>query len=116
MDNFIDILGIKIGNPKLFFACKLTQAGRTHRAAASEKLASSTMSNACKLLIVAARLDPTTYATHSSKRGGALESMKKGLSNIQIQELGRWSRASMVSRYVRGSNDVCDNLAEASRI
>jgi hypothetical protein len=42
--------------------------------------------------------------------------MKKGLSDIQIQELGRWSSASMVSRYVRGSDNVPDNLAEASRI
>jgi hypothetical protein len=116
MANFIDVMGIKLGDPKLFFACKLTQTGGILRAAAAEKVASSTMRNACKLLIVAAGLDPDTYATHSSKRGRALEAMKKGLSDIQIQELGPWNSASMVSRYVPGSDNVCDNLAEASRI
>jgi hypothetical protein len=116
MADFIDVMGIKLGDPKLFFTCKLTQTGGILQAAAAEKVASSTMRTACKLLIVAARLDPATYATHSSKRGGALEAMKKGLSDIQIQELGCWSSASMVSRYVRGSDNVSDNLAEASKI
>jgi hypothetical protein len=116
MADFINVMGIKLGDSKLFFACKLTQTGGILRAAAAEKVALSTMRKACKLLIVAAGLDPATYATHSSKRGGALQAMKKGLSDIQIQELGRWNSASMVSRYVRGSDDVCDNLAEASRI
>jgi hypothetical protein len=86
MADFIDVMGIKLGDPKSFFACKLTQSGGILQAAAVEKVASSTMRNACKLLIVAAGLDPATYATHSSKRGGALEAMKKGLSDIQIQE------------------------------
>jgi hypothetical protein len=116
MANFIDVMGIKLGDPKSFFACKLTQTGGILQAAAVEKVALSTMRNACKLLIVAAGLDPATYATHSSKRGGALEAMKKGLSDIQIQELGRWSSASMVSRYVRGSDDIRKDLAVASRI
>jgi hypothetical protein len=116
MADFIDVMGIKLGDLKLFFACKLTQTGGILQAAAVEKVALSTMRNACKLLIVAAGLDPATYATHSSKRGGALEAMKKGLSDIQIQELGRWSSASMVSRYVRGSDDIRKDLAVASRI
>jgi hypothetical protein len=51
------------------------------------------------------------YATHPSKRGGALEAIKKGLSDIQIQELGRWSSTSMVPRYLRWSDNVCDDLA-----
>jgi hypothetical protein len=89
MADFIDVMGIKLGDPKLFFACKLTQTGGILQAAAAEKVASSTMRNTCQFLIVAAGLDPATYATHSSKRGGALEAMKKGLSDIQIQELGR---------------------------
>jgi hypothetical protein len=116
MAAFINFMGIKLGDPKSFFTCKLTQTGGILRAAAAEKVASSTMRNACKLLIVAAGLDPATYATHSSKRGGALEAMKKGLSNIQIQELGRWISALMVSRYVRGSDNVRNDLAKASRI
>jgi hypothetical protein len=86
MADFIDVMGIKLGDPKSFFSCYFTPSGGILQAAAVEKVASSTMRNACKLLIVAAGLDPNRYATHSSKRGGALEAMKKGLSDIQIQE------------------------------
>jgi hypothetical protein len=78
MAYFIDVMGIKLGDPKLFFACKLTQTGGILQAAAAEKVASSTMRNACKLLIVAAGLDPATYATHSSKRGGGLGGHEEG--------------------------------------
>jgi hypothetical protein len=74
------------------------------------------MRNACKLLIVAAGLNPVYFATHSSKRGGTLEAMKQGLRDIQIQELGCWSSSSMVARYVRGSEVARDSLAEATRI
>jgi hypothetical protein len=72
------------------------------KASSSDRVADSTMRNACKLLITAAGLDPRSYATHSSKRGGTLEALRQGLTDAQIQELGRWSSASMVSRYVRG--------------
>jgi hypothetical protein len=43
ISNLIDVMGINIGDPKSFFACKLTLAGGTLRAASSEKVASSTM-------------------------------------------------------------------------
>jgi hypothetical protein len=116
MADFIEMMGIKLGDDKSFFACQLTQTGGVLRAAPTCKVASSTMRNACKLLIVAASLNPVSFATHSSKRGGRLEAMKQGLTDIQIQELGRWSSASMVARYVRGSEVARDNLAEATPI
>jgi hypothetical protein len=46
------------------------------------------MRNACKLLNVAAGLNPVSFATHTSKRGGMLETMNQGLTDIQIQEFG----------------------------
>jgi hypothetical protein len=116
MADFIEMMGIKLGDDKSFFACQLTQTGGVLRAAPTCKVASLTMRNACKLLIVAAGLNLVSFATHSSKRGGMLEAMKQGLTDIQIQELGRWSSASMVARYVRGSEVARDNLAEATRI
>jgi hypothetical protein len=90
---------------------KLTQTGGVLRAAPTCKVASSTMRNACKLLILAAGLNPVSFANQSSKRGGTFEAMKQGLTDIQIQELGRWSSASMVARYVRGSEVARDNLS-----
>jgi hypothetical protein len=86
------------------------------KAVALEKVVSSTMRNSCKLLIVAASLNASLFATHSSKRGGNLEAMKQGLTDVQIQELGHWSSASMVARYIRGSEEARDNLANVVRI
>jgi hypothetical protein len=106
MDNFIEVMGIKLGHPGLFFAFKLTQTRGALRTAHTEKVAPSTMRNACKLLILAAGMDPGLYATHSSKRGGTLEAMRQGLSDGQIQELGRWSNSAMVARFARGSEEV----------
>jgi hypothetical protein len=47
------------------------------------------MRNPCKLLITVAGLDPRSYATYSSKRGGTLEALRQGLTDAQIQELER---------------------------
>jgi hypothetical protein len=116
MSDFIEVMGITLGDSKSYFACKLTQAGSTLKAAALEKVVSSTMRNSCKLLIVAASLNVSSFATHSSKRGGNLEAMKQGLTDVQIQELGHWSSASMVARYIRGSEEARDNLANVVRI
>jgi hypothetical protein len=90
--------------PGIFFVCKLTSAGGILRAVPSERVSDSTMRASCKTLIAATGLDPSEYATHSSKRGGALMALQAGLSTAQIQELGRWSSAAMVSRYAKGDN------------
>jgi hypothetical protein len=66
------------------------------------RVADATMTKACKVLITDSGLDPTLYATHSCKRGAALEALKAGLTGIQIQDLGRWTSASMVARYAGG--------------
>jgi hypothetical protein len=116
MADFIETMGIKLGDPKSYFACKLVQVGDSLKATASEKVAVSTMKNTCKLLIIAAGHNTSLFATHSSKRGSTLEAMKQGLTDIQIQELARWSSASMVAWYVRGSDIARDQLAEVVRI
>jgi hypothetical protein len=74
------------------------------------------MHGCCKDLIVAAVLDPSVYATHSSKRRGTLEAMKAGLSDAQIQELGRWLSSTMVARYARGDEEMRETLADSIRI
>jgi hypothetical protein len=82
----------------------------------TEKVVTSTMRNCCKDLISAAGLDPTEYATHSSKQGGAFEAMRMGLSYAQIQELGRWLSSTIVARYARGDKEVQTALANSIRI
>jgi hypothetical protein len=66
----------------------LGQTKRVLRLELAFRVSDLTMRNTCKDLIVAAGLDPTLYATHSSKRGGALLALQSGLSTGQIQELG----------------------------
>jgi hypothetical protein len=115
MSEFISIKGIRLGDPTLFFACKLAQISGSFKASSSDRMADSTMRSACMLLITAAGLDPRLYATHSSKRGGTLEALRQGLTDAQIQELGPWSSDSMVSRYVRGSEEVRDGPGRGSQ-
>jgi hypothetical protein len=62
------------------------------------RVADATMRKACKVLIADSGLDPTLYATHSCKLGAALEALKAGLTDIQIQDLDRWTSASMVAK------------------
>jgi hypothetical protein len=109
--DFITVMEISLGDPKSFFACKISKSGGVIKS-----VSSLTMRGCCKDLIVAAGLDPTEYATHSSKRRGTLEAMKTGLSDAQIQELGRWSSSTMVARYARGDKETRDALAGAIRI
>jgi hypothetical protein len=110
LSNYITVMGIKLGDEKSFFACKISGRvsgrGKGLKSVPTSKLAVSTMRSCCKDLIKAAGLDPTAYATHSSKRGGAIEAMKASLSDAQIQKLGRWSSSMMVARYARGDEDV----------
>jgi hypothetical protein len=78
---FITVMGIQLGHKDSFFACKIAKLGDVLRTRPTNKLATSSMCGCCKDLIVAAGLDPSAYATHSSKRGGTLEAMKAGLSD-----------------------------------
>jgi hypothetical protein len=116
MLHYIILMEIRVGDPGSFFVCKLTSTGGILRAVPSERVSDSTMRASCKILIAATGLDPSEYATHSSKRGGALMALQAGLSTAQIQELGRWSCSAMVSRYAKGDDDTRENLAEACRV
>jgi hypothetical protein len=52
-------MGISLGDPKSFFACRISKSGGVIKAVSSEKVAMSTIWGCCKDLIVAAGLDPT---------------------------------------------------------
>jgi hypothetical protein len=82
--DYIVKMGIVLGDPASFFACKVAKVRGITRATASVKVANSTMRASCKPLIEAVGLDSTCYASHSCKRGAALTAMEAGLSHVQI--------------------------------
>jgi integrase len=109
MEDYVAKMGIRLGYPRSFFACKVAKTVGVWSSIPSVRVVDSTMRAACKRLIKASGLDLGEYATHSCKRGAALEALKAGLTRPQIQDLGRWSSASMVARY--SSGDVGLRLA-----
>jgi hypothetical protein len=116
MADFIVKARIILGDKNSFFAFKVSQVKGILKAVPAKKVGSFTMHAACKRLIAAVGLDPTSYASHSCKRGGALAAMEAGLSQVQIQDLGRWASASMVGRYAGGDSDVREAASEVIRI
>jgi hypothetical protein len=115
MVDYIGIMGIRVGDTGSHFACKLAKVKGTLKAYPEVCVADATMRKACKVLIADSGLDPTLYATHSCKCGAALEALKAGLTDIQIQDLGRWASASMVARYAGGDASVRNNMVNSFR-
>jgi hypothetical protein len=115
MVDYIGVMGIRLGDAGSHFACKLAKVKGILKAYPEVCVADATMRKACKVLIADSGLDPTLYATHSSKRGAALEALKAGLTDIQIQDLGRWTSASMVARYAGGDASVSNKMVDSFR-
>jgi hypothetical protein len=82
-------MGVKLGEEMSYFACWVGTVKGVLKSTATTKVANLTMRAACKRLIEAVGLDPSLYASHSCKRGGVLAAMEAGLSQVQIQDLGR---------------------------
>jgi hypothetical protein len=57
-------------------------------------------------------LDSTLYSTHSFRSGAATAAAAAGLSDAEVQRLGRW-RSSVFARYVRPSNQRIAGFAPA---
>jgi integrase len=112
MEDYIRKMGIRLGNAKSFFACKVARTKGIWTPVSTVRVVNSTMRAGCKRMIVAAGMDPSKYATHSCKRGAALEALKAGLTGAQIQDLGRWSSASMVARYSSGDAGLRSTITE----
>jgi hypothetical protein len=64
---YIVKIGIVLGDPAFFFACKVSKVRDITRATGSMKVANSTMRAGCKRLIESMGLDSTCYASHSCK-------------------------------------------------
>jgi hypothetical protein len=115
MEDYIRKMGIRLGDAKSFFACKVARTKGIWTPVPTVRVVDSTMRAGCKRMIVAAGMDPSEYATHSCKRGAALEALKAGLTGAQIQDLGRWSSASMVARYSSGDAGLRSTMTEFFR-
>jgi integrase len=115
MEDYVAKMGIRLGDPWSFFACKVAKTVGVWSSILSMRVVDSTMRAACKRLIKASGLDTGEYATHSCKRGAALEALKAGLTGPQIQDLGRWSSASMVARYSSGDAGLRSAMTDTFR-
>jgi hypothetical protein len=69
--DYIVKMGVVLGDPASFFACKVAKVRGITRSTSSVKVANSTMRAGCKRLIEAVGLDSTRYASHSCKKGGS---------------------------------------------
>jgi hypothetical protein len=86
MSEFISIMGIRLGDPTSFFACKLAQVSGSLKASLSDRVSDSTMRNACKLLITAAGLDPRLYALLTCpSREGPWRPCGRGLPTLRFR-------------------------------
>jgi hypothetical protein len=96
--------GIIVGDKSHFFACKVTgRKGAAQKALPCVKVTKDTMAKEGKLTIKSIGLDPSLYASHSAKRGGALAAAEAGLNDVEITQVGQWNSAEMAARYIAGS-------------
>jgi hypothetical protein len=109
--DFVVKMGIKLGDPKSYFACTVMSVKGVLKLVSSVQVSTAMMQSNCKKLITATGLDARDYATHSCKRGGALAALEARLSDVQVQDLDRWSSSVMVARYTEGNPDVREVLA-----
>jgi hypothetical protein len=86
--------GIVAGEKTHFFACKIGCKGGVYSALPTVGVSLKTVRDAGKDATKAIGLDPTRYASHSAKRGGALAAVKAGLNSASSE---------MAARYLEGS-------------
>jgi integrase len=72
----------------------------------------SVLNRTLKRLVALLGLDSTLYSTHSFRSGAATAAAAAGLSDAEVQRLGRW-RSSVFARYVRPSNQRIAGFAPA---
>jgi hypothetical protein len=87
MARYIVKMGVKLGDKMSYFPCRVGTVKGVLKSTATTKVANLTMRASCKRLIEAAGLDPTLYASHSCKRGGALAAMPR--SRFRIWGVGQ---------------------------
>jgi hypothetical protein len=114
--DYIARMGVVLGAKESFFACKIGQTKGVLSAVPSSKVTNSTMRSACKKFIEAVGMDSSEYASHSCKRGAALAALEAGLSQVQVQDLGRWASSAMVVRYTGADPAVREALADVIKI
>lgn len=67
---------------------------------------------ALRMMVACSGRDPTQYALHSGRIGGATQLAAQGMSELQIQRAGRWkSRAFMV--YVKDAGEGAEAVTAA---
>jgi hypothetical protein len=116
LEDYIARMCIVLGDKESFFACKIRQTKGVLSAVPSLKVTNSTMRSPCKKLIKAVGMDSSEYASNSCKRGAALAPLEASLSQVQVQDLGRWASSAMVVRYAGAEPAVREALADVIKI
>ena len=98
-------VGLRVGGGG-FFCCRITDAERTGKPEVKVKASASALAKGHRELMIAARLDPRVYGTHSAKRGATEALVLAGCTDSQLGVVGRWESDAMPRRYVRGSEKV----------
>jgi hypothetical protein len=81
--------GIVAGNKDHFFACKIVKKrSGLYEAFPEIKVTERTMRDDGKRTIKAIGLDPSRFASHSAKRGGALAAAQAGLNDVELTRVG----------------------------
>jgi hypothetical protein len=100
---YLKRFGIKVGNASHFIACKVTtKKGGTSVALPLVQVSARTMFASNKAMIKRIGLDPTCFALHSAKRGGALAAVEAGFSEADLLVAGNWKSPEMAAQYIRG--------------
>lgn len=67
-----------------------------------------------KKVCAKAGLDPSLFSSHKLRSGGTKDYLAWGVSELLVQELGRWSNLDMVSRYNQlSATDIVEVLSDS---
>jgi hypothetical protein len=113
---YLDRMGVVAGKPSHSFICKVARRGRGPVAGFPLiPISLKTFMSDGKKSIKAIGLDPTRYASHSAKRGGALAAAEAGLNDTELTRVGNWASPEMAAHYLRGSEDFRNRLIDSFR-
>jgi hypothetical protein len=107
---------IVAGNKHHLFACKIVKKrSGLYEAFPEIKVTKRTMWDDGKRMIKAIGLDPSRFASHSAKRGGALAAAQAGLNDVELTRVGNWKSPNMAALYLRGSEEFRTQLIDSFR-
>jgi hypothetical protein len=114
--DYMHLCGIQAGLAAHKFGCKIRKdKDKSFFALPRVCVSVRTMWNDGKKVIASIGLDPSRFASHSAKRGGALAAAQAGLNDVELTRVGNWSSPDMAALYLRGTEEYRTKLIDAFR-